>query len=298
MEQDMTHQEDARDTIIEVRDLRFTYPKAAAETIRGIDFGIEEGEIFGFLGPSGAGKSTTQKVIIGILRGYDGEVSVLKTDLARHTGALYEHIGVSFELPNLYTKLTARENLSFFAAMYGGKTASPESLLEMVGLKDDIDTRVSDFSKGMKMRLNFVRALVNEPRLLFLDEPTGGQDPVNARRVKDIILEQKQKGTTVFLTTHDMHTARELCDRVAFIVDGRLAIIDSPRNLVLAHGKPRVAVEYRRGDGVKRDEFDLAGIGENQAFLNLLKEAPIETIHSEEATLEDVFIEVTGRRLA
>ena len=157
---------------IRVRGLTFTYPKAREPAIRGMDFTVGRGEIFGFLGPSGAGKSTTQKVLIGLLRGHGGDVSVWGKGRKAWGPDYYERIGVSFELPNHYQKLTGLENLRFFASLYGGDTVDPMKLLDAVGLADDANTRVGKYSKGMQMRLTFARSLINDPELLFLDEPT------------------------------------------------------------------------------------------------------------------------------
>lgn len=284
--------------MIEVKDLRFTYPGSTQETIKGLNFKIEKGEIFGFLGPSGAGKSTTQKIIIGILKGYAGSVRVLDTELSSLKADYYEKIGVAFEFPNLYTKFTAIENLKFFSDLYQGETADPEELLELVGLAEHRDKQVGNFSKGMKMRLNFCRAFLNLPDIIFLDEPTSGLDPVNAKKVKDIIMGKKKEGKTIFLTTHNMTVAEDLCDRVAFIVDGSISLIDSPRNLMIGAGERKVSVEYRDNGATGKQEFSLENIGENSNFIELLKNREIETIHTHEATLEDVFIQTTGRSLS
>jgi fluoroquinolone transport system ATP-binding protein len=284
--------------MIDVRDLAFGYPGGARPAVAGISFSVPPGEIFGFLGPSGAGKSTTQKILVGLLRGYRGAVSVLGHELREDRPDFYERIGVGFEAPTLYLKLSALENLSAFRALYSGPTEDPRKLLERVGLAADADVRVSQFSKGMKVRLGFARALLPQPELLFLDEPTAGLDPVSARRVKDLILERRAAGTTVFLTTHDMAVADELCDRVAFIVEGAIRCIESPRSLKLRHGRRRLRAEVAADGGVERFEFDLDGLGENAAFLSLLRERKLETLHTLETTLEQVFIEVTGRRLS
>ena len=288
----------ARASMIEAQDLTFTYPGAPAPTLTGLSFGVEKGEIFGFLGPSGAGKSTTQKILIGLLKDFDGAVSVFGRDIQSWKSDFYENVGVSFELPNHYLKLTAIENLSYFRSLYQGETEEPRKLLELVGLGADGDKRASQFSKGMKNRLNFVRSLLNKPELIFLDEPTTGLDPTSARRIKDIILNKKREGRTVFLTTHDMVAATELCDRVAFLVDGEIKLIGSPRSLMLTHGNPHVRVEFQAGERVDQRKFPLRDLGTNQAFLDLLRTHPVETIHSEEATLEKVFIDVTGRALS
>ena len=185
--------------MIEVEQLGFTYAGAASKVLKGLSFAIQKGEILGFLGPSGAGKSTTQKILIKLLTGFEGSAHVFGRDLRSWGSDYYERIGVSFELPNHYLKLTALENLNYFRSLYSGPADDPRLWLDRIGLGGDLHLRVSQFSKGMKIRLTFVRALLHRPELLFLDEPTAGLDPVNARLVKDIVLEQKQKGTTVFL---------------------------------------------------------------------------------------------------
>lgn len=283
--------------MIDVKDVSFTYQGATAPAVRALSFSVARGEIFGFLGPSGAGKSTTQKILIGLLRDYAGQITVLGRDLAAWGADYYERIGVSFELPNHYLKLTAVENLTYFAALYDGPTRPAAELLALVGLENDGEMLVSQFSKGMKNRLTVARALLHDPELLFLDEPTAGLDPVNARRIRSLIQAQRENGRTIFLTTHDMHVAESLCDRVAFIVDGKIAAIDAPRRLKLRHGRSQVQVEYLQNSHTARAEFPLADLGNNDDFLGLLQSRPIQTIHTQEATLEDVFVRVTGREL-
>lgn len=294
----MTECDGVASDVIRVRGLTYTYPKSRAPALKGMDFSVRRGEIFGFLGPSGAGKSTTQKLLIGLLRGHGGEAQVWGRDPLGWGPDYYRRIGVSFELPNHYQKLTALENLQFFASLYDGATLDPMELLDSVGLADHAKTRVGKYSKGMQMRLTFARALINDPELLFLDEPTSGLDPVNARKVKDIILDLKARGRTVFLTTHDMATANELCDRVAFVVDGGIAALDTPAELRIARSQRTVRVEYRGMDGgLATADFPMDDLADNPAFRELLRRSHIETIHSREASLDDVFVEVTGRRL-
>lgn len=283
--------------MIEVSELTYTYPKANQPAIRGLNFAVNPGEIFGFLGPSGAGKSTTQKILIGLLDGFQGNVMVMGRPVTSWGSDYYERIGVAFEQPNHFLKLTALENLRYFAALYSRRTLDPMDLLRMVGLEEDGNLLVEQFSKGMKNRLTVARALLNDPDLLFLDEPTSGLDPVNARKIKELIEAQKAAGKTIFLTTHNMVVADELCNRVAFLVDGQIQRIDTPHALKLQHGKRVVRVEYRNGSGVEMCDFSLDGIGSNDAFLSVLREHPIETLHTQEATLEDIFIQVTGRTL-
>jgi fluoroquinolone transport system ATP-binding protein len=282
---------------ITIQNLTFTYPKTEKKAIDNVSFHIKKGEIFGFLGPNGAGKSTTQKVIIGLLKGYGGNVDLLGKNLKNWKSDLYEHIGVCFELPNHYQKLTALENLELFSSFYRTKTIEPYDLLTMVDLDKDAHQRVGSFSKGMKTKLNFARALLNNPQMLFLDEPTTGLDPVSARQIKNIIHDKKKEGTTIFLTTHNMTDADELCDRVGFMVDGSLILIESPKDLKLRHGKKLVRVEYLHNGELVREEFTLANLGSNATFINLLNSGRVQTIHTEEASLDDVFIKVTGRHL-
>ena len=284
--------------VIEVRGLTFTYPKSTEPAVRGMDFSVARGEIFGFLGPSGAGKSTTQKLLIGLLRGHGGDAAVWGKDPLAWGPDYYQRIGVSFELPNHYQKLTGLENLRFFASLYDVDTVDPMELLDAVGLTDDANTRVSKYSKGMQMRLTFARSLINDPELLFLDEPTSGLDPVNARKVKNIVLDLKDRGRTIFLTTHDMSTADELCDRVAFVVDGGIVALDTPTELKIARSQRVVRVEYRSNNGaLETAEFGMDTLADDPTFHTVLRENQVETIHSREASLDDVFVEVTGRRL-
>lgn len=283
--------------MIDVKHLNFTYAGSAERALKDINFSIEPGEIFGFLGPSGAGKSTTQKILIGLLKGYQGAITVMGRDLNTWGSDYYERVGVSFEQPNHFLKLTARENLNYFRSLYSGATEDPQTLLEWVGLREDGDKRVGQFSKGMRGRLTVARALVNKPKLLFLDEPTSGLDPVNARRIQELIRQKRDEGTTIFLTTHNMAVADELCNRVAFITDGAIQLIDRPRELKLRYGKRLVRIEYGINGATRHSEFPLDDLDDNTAFLDLLRQEHVQTIHTQETTLENIFIKVTGRAL-
>ena len=282
--------------MIEVDDISYTYPGTAVPAVSGLSFRVAPGEVFGFLGPSGAGKSTTQRILIKLLSGYQGAVRAFGRDLASWGADYFERVGVAFELPTHFQRLTARRNLEYFAALYRRPTRPPEELLAAVGLAEDVNTPVERFSKGMQTRLGVARALLHQPDLLFLDEPTSGLDPLSASRVKALIRAQRDEGRAVLLTTHNMALADELCDRVALIVDGRIAQIDTPRALRLRYGAQRVRVEYGRGSP-QAAEFPIDGLGENEAFQRALRDG-VQTIHSREATLEDVFLAVTGRNLA
>ncbi|UFU01222.1 ABC transporter ATP-binding protein [Radiobacillus kanasensis] len=282
--------------MIDVKNLVYRYPSKGEDILKGISFRVEKGQIFGFLGPSGAGKSTTQKILIGVLKGYAGSVRVAGQELKTLDSTYYERIGVGFEFPNFYQKFTGLENLKFFSRLYHNATEDPEQLLEKVGLKDAADVKFGNYSKGMKMRLNFCRVLLNNPDIIFLDEPTSGLDPVNAKKLKDLITKEKEKGKTIIITTHNMHTAEELCDHVAFIVDGKISVIDSPKQLKMANGKKELSVEYRNGGIVKTNVFSLDRLDENVKFQRILQHE-IVTMHTKEATLEDIFIQTTGRTL-
>ena len=278
-----------------VKDLCFRYPSSNGDTIKKITFDVLEGEIFGLLGLRG-GKSTTQKILVKLLDNYTGSVKYFGKDLKSMDNSFYEEIGVGFEVPVHFSKLTALENMKFFSGFYK-KTADIQELMERVGLWEYRNIKVGEYSKGMKVRLNFVRAMLNNPRVLFLDEVTNGLDPKNARIIKDMIAEYRAKGGTVFLTTHLMNDVEQLCDRIAFCVDGRLVEIATPRELKLKHGKREVKVEYRENGTIASAIFPLDGIGFNDEFHKLLKTRNIETIHSGETSMEEIFIIMTGVEL-
>ncbi len=280
--------------IIEVKDLSFFYPKNKVKAVNNISFNVKKGEIFGFLGPSGAGKSTTQKIITGILKNYIGSVNVFGKEVSEIGKDFYENIGVSFELPALYNKLTALENLQLAKSFYSKKTENPMKLLEMVGLSENADVKAKNFSKGMKMRLNFIRAFINNPDLLFLDEPTSGLDPVNSKMIKEIIIKNKNEGKTILLTTHNMNIADEICDTVAFIIDGEIKLIDSPKQLKIKNSKRNLRIEYFKNNELIYSDFPLDELGYNKIFLDLIKNQNIKTIHSQESSLDEIFIQATG----
>ncbi|PKL27864.1 MAG: ATP-binding protein [Spirochaetae bacterium HGW-Spirochaetae-2] len=280
--------------MIHVQDLQFSY--TSHPFIADINFTVPAGEIFGFLGPSGAGKTTIQKILTGLLTGFKGNVEVGGIDLRKSNRDLYERIGVDFEFPSLYEKLTGKENLKFFASLYKHHVAI-DPLLESVGLINDADKKVSAYSKGMKSRLDFIKALVHDPDILFLDEPTSGLDPSNARVMKNIILQLKANGKTILLTTHNMYDATELCDRVAFIVDGKLVALDTPHNLIISHGASTVRYSYISEGEEKTITTALDKTGTDALLLQLVKENRLSTIHSSEPTLNDIFSFLTGREL-
>lgn len=269
--------------------------------VRGVEdlsFEVKENEIFGLLGPNGAGKTTTVKIIVRMIKDYKGDIEIFGKNLKEWGKEYYEKIGISFEYPALYSKLTAIDNLSFFGSFYNKKTERPRDMLELVGLEKDSDLTVGGYSKGMKKKLDIARALIHDPDIILFDEPIAGLDPGSARHIKDIILKKKEEeGKTVFLNTHNMTIADELCDRVAFIVDGSVKLIDNPKKLRVERGEKRINVEYESDGRVESSEFPLMGIGDNDEFIKILKEHKIQRMHTLEPNLEEVFLEVTGEEL-
>jgi fluoroquinolone transport system ATP-binding protein len=283
--------------MIEVKNLYHRYEKKGKDAVSDVSFSIEKGEIFGFLGPSGAGKTTVQSIMIGLLGLQKGEVLYDGKSIKKMKSDFYNSVGVCFEQSNLYTKLTGFENLRYYAGLFNVPTLDPMLLLESVGLKDSAHKRCGTYSKGMKQRLTFIRSLINNPGILFLDEPTGSLDPGLAKKIKEIIVGLKKEGKTIFLTTHNMYIADELCDWVAFINEGEIIASDSPRNLKLKYGDKSVKVEYKTDGKLASEIFFLEKENDLNAFNKIISGKTVQTIHSQEATLEQIFIKLTGREL-
>ncbi len=281
---------------INVQNLSYWYNNLQA--VKEISFQVKPGEILGFLGPNGAGKSTTIKVLTGQLALQEGAAQILGRDIGREDPLLQAQIGVTFEEKNLYQEMTALENLDFFASLFGLRQVDNMAALRRVGLADRARDRVSNYSKGMRQRLMIARAFINRPKVLFLDEPTDGLDPVTAAEIRKTIREEAQRGASVLLTTHNMFEADELSDRVAFINEGEIVALDTAENLKLKYGKRSVLVRLREGEKVREINLPLEG-GKASARLGELAASPnLLTIHTEEATLEAIFIRLTGRGLA
>ncbi|HPF86438.1 MAG TPA: ABC transporter ATP-binding protein [Candidatus Limiplasma sp.] len=283
--------------MIHVKDLFYSYAGSERCAVKELSFEIGKGEIFGFLGPSGAGKSTTQGILTGLLPLQKGEAVVDGYDLHREDKKRFNRIGMSFEQSNLYSKLTAEENLRYYAKLFDVPTRDPRELIDMVGLGGKENMKAGAFSKGMKHRLTFARSLLNNPAMWFLDEPTTGLDPAIAAQIKEIIRREKENGVTTFLTTHNMFIADELCDRVAFIVDGEIKLIDSPMALKLQYGHKTVAVKFREGGTAKKETLALISDKDKARLTQIINTCEIITMHSKEATLEEIFIRVTGKGL-
>ena len=283
--------------MIHVKNLSYSYTRNERYAINDISFDIAKGEIFGFLGPSGAGKSTTQGILTGLLPLQKGEAEVDGYNLVKENKKRFNRIGMSFEQSNLYSKLTAEENLRYYAKLFDVPTRDPRALIDMVGLGGKEKMKAGEFSKGMKHRLTFARSLLNNPAMWFLDEPTTGLDPAIAAQIKDIIRKECDRGVTAFLTTHNMFIADELCDRVAFIVDGELKLIDSPKALKLQYGEKTIAVEFTQDGEVKKENLAPAKQQDKERLNQIINDCDIITMHSREATLEEIFIKVTGKGL-
>ncbi|ABR50740.1 ABC transporter related [Alkaliphilus metalliredigens QYMF] len=283
--------------MITVKNLYHSYTKDEHYAVKDVSFEVNQGEIFGFLGPSGAGKSTTQNILIGLLSLQRGTVLIDGQNIGNKSKTLFNHIGVSFERPNIYKKLSGVENLQFHSEMYDVPTEDPMGLLKRVGLEDAAHQKAGGYSKGMLQRLVFARSMINQPKIWFLDEPTSGLDPNTASTIKGIIKEKKEQGTTIFLTTHNMHIAEEICDRVAFITNGEISAIDSPRNLKLIYGERFVKVEYLKEEILKKRSYSLTDEKERQQLKEIIASQHIETMHTQEATLEEIFIKITGKEL-
>lgn len=283
--------------MIKVEGLYHSYGDDGNYAVKDVSFEIPKGEVFGFLGPSGAGKSTTQGVLTGLLPLQKGNVTVAGYDAKNASRKMFNKIGVSFEQSNVYSKMSARENLNFYKQLFDGETRDADELLKMVGLDGKEDVRAGEFSKGMKHRLTFARSMINNPELWFLDEPTTGLDPSIAADIKDIIRRENDKGVTVFMTTHNMFIADELCDRVAFIMDGEIKLIDSPKNLKLKYGEQMVEVEYQQNGGIAKNTFSTILEEDKKQLQEVIANHEIQSMHTKEATLEEIFIKVTGRGL-
>jgi fluoroquinolone transport system ATP-binding protein len=283
--------------MISVKNLSHSYSEDENYAVKNISFEVAKGETFGFLGPSGAGKSTTQNILTGLLKLQEGEVLVAGYDIRKVQNERFNKIGVSFEQSNVYGKLTALENLQYYAKLFDVPTRDPMELIRLIGLEGKENVRAGGFSKGMKHRLTFARSMLNNPELWFLDEPTTGLDPAIAETIKDIIREETAEGTTSFLTTHNMFLADDLCDRVAFIIDGELKLIDTPKNLKLQYGQKLVDIEYVKDGKAVKETLKTVDEMERQRIGEIVSNYEIQTMHSKEATLEEIFIQVTGRKL-
>jgi len=278
---------------IETKNLSRTFNGRKA--VQEVTFTVEEGEIFGLLGPNGAGKTTTIRMLTGQLRPTTGEATVAGFHVVRDRGRVKSKIGVVFEFQNLYERMTGGENLRFAARLYGCDERRAREMLERVDLQERANDPIRSYSNGMKQRLLIARALIHEPRILFLDEPTKGLDPTASRKIRDLVKELAGQGVTILLTTHYMEEADQLCQRLAFLNEGRIVALDTPRQLKVTYGQRSVQATFT--DGQSRI-LNLDHPQEGRLLGEWAADGRIMTIHSMEATLEEIFIRLTGKGLA
>ena len=264
------------------------------EVLKGIDLNIPRGSIFGLLGPSGAGKTTLIKILTGQIKYDGGNVSVFGKEADKLTGEDKKKFGIMMDNFGVYERFSCGDNLSVFADIYGVPHNRIKSILKEVGLESAYKKSASDLSKGMRARLQLARAFIHNPEIIFLDEPTSGLDPQTMRGIHKIILEKKQAGCTIFLTTHNMEEAAKLCDKVALLNEGKIIEEGKPDEICRKYDHNRkIMIHLADGENLElnREERSAEKIGE------LLREGKLETIHSTEPNLESVFLELTGRKL-
>lgn len=266
------------------------------EVLKDIHLEVGTGEIFGLLGPSGAGKTTLIKIITGQLKRSSGEAYLMGKDCGQLTREDYAAIGMMMDNAGLYERLSCYDNLELFARVYGMKQADRklEGILRAVGLWEARKQPVLKLSKGMRGRLALARAVMHEPQILFLDEPTSGLDPATAKEIHKLILAQKERGATVFLTTHNMEEAEKLCDRVALLNEGEIVVSGKPDAICRQHnttGTIRILLKGGEWMTIANEA------SEAERVKTYMEKGMIESIHSMEPNLEEVFLELTGRKL-
>lgn len=261
----------------------------------GINLEIGKGEIFGLLGPSGAGKTTLIKILTGQLKAEQGNSVINGVDSQKLTGKDYSGFGIMMDNFGVYERLSCFDNLKIFARIYQIGDEMINEALEAVGLSEARKTAASNLSKGMKSRLRLARVFMINPDILFLDEPTSGLDPATADEIQKMILAEKEKGKTIFLTTHTMTEAEKLCDNIALLNEGKIVEYGSPKEICRRYNHQK-KIKIHLTDGTDRE----ISHDENAAGLlaELLQNGQAETIHTTEPNLETVFMELTGKELS
>lgn len=259
------------------------------KAISSLTFEVNKGEILGFLGPSGSGKTTTINILTGQLTPDQGQSSILGKSSTNLNEEDLANIGLITENSGYYEKLSLYDNLLFFAKLYDVPQGDLDDLMKRVGLYDRRKTLAEKLSTGMKQRMLLVRAIINKPQVLFLDEPTSGLDPSTSQSIHELIKELQSEGTTIFLTTHDMHEATILCDKIVLLNKGQIVEAGTLSDLIQKYNTAkRVKITYQSGEENYLSFSELGQVSQTDDIL---------TIHSCEPTLEDVFIQLTGGKL-
>jgi ABC-2 type transport system ATP-binding protein len=278
--------------VIEVKNLTKAFSNKVV--LKDVTFEVKKGETFGFLGPSGSGKTTTIKILTSQLIHTKGEINIFEEPLQKQTTKNYlKKVGILTDNSTLYERLTVYQNLLLYCKLYEVSKTRIEEVLEDVNLLNDKKTIVQKLSKGMKQRVLLARAFLHKPKILFLDEPTSALDPVNTKHIYKGLRKLNEQGTTIFLTTHDMVEAEELCDRVAFLHQGEIKLLDTPKNLRLQFSQKSISLIVGDGNSVtvKNDEQGAKQISD------YMKNGQLLSIHSNEPTLGDIFVQLTGSEL-
>lgn len=265
------------------------------KVLDNVSIDVEKGEILGLLGPSGAGKTTLIKILTGQIKANSGKAKIFDRDCDKLTDEIYSTIGIVMDNSGLYGRLNSYDNLKLFSKIFNVNKSYINEVLEKVELMDAKKTSVDKLSKGMKGRLVLARAILHKPKLLFLDEPTSGLDPATTERIHELIFDLVENGTTILLTTHDMHEATKLCDNVALLNEGKIIEYGAPLSICRKHNFDN-SINILLSDGV---EVRLKNIKENSEIIKeYFENNRVVSIHSSEPNLETVFIKLTGRSLA
>jgi len=278
--------------VIEVKNLTKVFGDKVV--LKDVTFEVKKGETFGFLGPSGSGKTTTIKILTSQLIHTKGEVTIFDESLQKKTTKHYlKKVGILTDNSTLYERLSVYQNLLLYCKLYEVSASRIDEVLEDVNLLSDKKTIVQKLSKGMRQRVVLARAFLHKPKILFLDEPTSALDPVNTKHIYKGLRKLNEQGTTIFLTTHDMVEAEELCDRVAFLHQGEIKLLDTPKNLRLKFSQKSISLVVGEGNSitVKNDEQGAKQISD------YMKNGQLLSIHSNEPTLGDIFVQLTGSEL-
>jgi len=277
---------------IEVNQLTKVFANKSA--LNGVNFQINRGEIFGLLGPSGSGKTTMVKILTSQLVHTSGSVNVFGSDVRNlQNSQQMKRIGILTDNSGLYDRLTVYDNLELFCKLYDVDFKRIDEVLDEVNLLQDKKTTVKQLSKGMKQRVTLARAILHKPELLFLDEPTSALDPTNKQQIHNVLRKLNEAGTTIFLSTHDMQEAEDLCDRIAFLHNGTILELDTPQSLRIKHGDSTINIGLKNGTSINVGQDEVG----TKAILNYMNNRELLTIHSNEPTLGDIFIKLTGRSL-